>query len=85
MEDIFRGVLYCGECRHKLSRMVTERKASYKEVKTFVFYKRRIANGLMKKNVKTNKITFLQIQKVILHLLKKISFKQYTDEKTDGF
>ena len=38
MEDIFRGVLYCGECGHKLSRMVTERKASYKEVKTFVFY-----------------------------------------------
>ena len=26
MEDVFRGVLYCGECGHKLGRMVTEKK-----------------------------------------------------------
>ena len=31
----------------------------------------RIANGLMKKKCENEQITFLQIQKVILHLLKK--------------
>ena len=58
-----------------LSRMVTERKASYKEVKHLYFIAVRIANGLMKKNSENEQITFLQIQKVILHLLKKeVSF-----------
>lgn len=71
MEDIFRGVLYCGECGHKLSRMVTERKASYKEVKTFVFYGCPNAKRIDEEKCENEQITFLQIQKVILHLLKK--------------
>ena len=71
MEDIFRGVLYCGECGHKLSRMVTERKASYKEVKTFVFYSCPNSKRIDEEKCENEQITFLQIQKVILHLLKK--------------
>lgn len=71
MEDIFRGVLYCGECGHKLSRMVTERKASYKEVKTFVFYSCPNSKRIDEGKCANEQITFLQIQKVILHLLKK--------------
>lgn len=71
MEDIFRGVLYCGECGHKLSRMVTERKVSYKEVKTFVFYSCPNSKRIDEEKCENEQITFLQIQKVILHLLKK--------------
>lgn len=71
MEDIFRGVLYCGECGHKLSRMVTERKASYKEVKTFVFYNCPNIKRIDEEKCENEQITFLQIQKVVLHLLKK--------------
>lgn len=71
MEDIFRGVLYCGECGHKLSRMVTERKASYKEVKTFVFYSCPNIKRIDEEKCENEQITFLQIQKVVLHLLKK--------------
>ena len=71
MEDIFRGVLYCGECGHKLSRMVTERKVSYKEVKTFVFYSCPNSKRIDEEKCANEQITFLQIQKVILHLLKK--------------
>lgn len=71
MEDIFRGVLYCGECGHKLSRMVTERKASYKEVKTFVFYSCPNSKRIDEEKCENEQITFFQIQKVILHLLKK--------------
>lgn len=71
MEDIFRGVLYCGECGHKLSRMVTERKASYKEVKTFVFYSCPNSKRIDEEKCANEQITFFQIQKVILHLLKK--------------
>jgi len=71
MEDIFRGVLYCGECGHKLSRMVTERKVSYKEVKTFVFYSCPNSKRIDEEKCENDQITFLQIQKVILHLLKK--------------
>lgn len=74
MEDIFRGVLYCGECGHKLSRMVTERKASYKEVKTFVFYSCPNSKRIDEEKCENEQITFLQIQKVILHLLKKSFF-----------
>ena len=71
MEDIFRGVLYCGECGHKLSRMVTERKVSYKEVKTFVFYSCPNSKRIDEEKCENEQITFFQIQKVILHLLKK--------------
>ena len=71
MEDIFRGVLYCGECGHKLSRMVTERKVSYKEVKTFVFYSCPNSKRIDEEKCANEQITFFQIQKVILHLLKK--------------
>ena len=71
MEDIFRGVLYCGECGHKLSRMVTERKVSYKEVKTFVSYSCPNSKRIDEEKCANEQITFFQIQKVILHLLKK--------------
>lgn len=71
MEDVFRGVLYCGECGHKLSRMVTERKASYKEVKTFVFYSCPNIKRIDEEKCKSEHITFVQLQKIILQTLKK--------------
>ncbi len=71
MEDVFRDVLYCGECGHKLSRMVTERKASYKEVKTFVFYGCPNIKRIDEEKCKSEHITFLQLQKIILQTLKK--------------
>ena len=77
MEDIFRGGLYCGECGHKLSRMVTERKVSYKEVKHLYFIAARITNGLMKKNVQMNRLHFSDSENDPSSAEKRISFKQY--------
>ena len=71
MEDIVRGILYCGECGHKLSRMVTERKISYKKVKTFVFYGCSNIKRIDDEKCKSAHITFLQLQKIILQTLKK--------------
>ena len=71
MEDVFRGVLYCGECGHKLSRMVTERRVSYKEVKTFVFYSCPNIKRIDEEKCKSEHITFVQLQKIILQTLKK--------------
>lgn len=71
MEDVFRSVLYCGECGHKLGRMVTERKTSYKEVKTFVFYGCPNIKRIDEEKCKSEHITFLQLQKIILQTLKK--------------
>lgn len=71
MEDIFRGVLYCGECGHKLKRMVTERNASYKEVKTFVFYGCPNMKRIDEEKCTSEHITFLQLQKIVLQTLKK--------------
>ena len=51
--------------------MVTERKVSYKEVKTFVFYSCPNSKRIDEEKCENEQITFLQIQKVILHLLKK--------------
>ena len=70
MEDIFRGILYCGECGQKLSRMVTERKVAYTEMRTFVFYGCPNRKRIDEEKCKSEHITFLQLQKVILHLLK---------------
>lgn len=93
MEDVFRGVLYCGECGHKLSRMVTERKVSYKEVKTFVFYSCPNIKRIDEEKCKSEHITFVQLQKIILQTLKKefafssiqmkklITFNKEQDEK----
>ena len=86
MEDVFRDVLYCGECGHKLSRMVTERKASYKEVKTFVFYGCPNIKRIDEEKCKSEHITFLQLQKIILQTLKKeFAFRSIQMKKLTTF
>lgn len=85
MEDILNGILFCGECGHKLSRMVIERKASYTETRNYVFYGCPYARRIDEEKCENEQITFFQIQKVILHLLKKefllngIQMKKLTD------
>lgn len=85
MEDILNGILFCGECGHKLSRMVIERKASYAETRNYVFYGCPYARQIDEEKCENEQITFFQIQKVILHLLKKefllngIQMKKLTD------
>lgn len=85
MEDILNGILFCGECGHKLSRMVIERKVSYTETRNYVFYGCPYARRIDEEKCENEQITFFQIQKVILHLLKKefllngIQMKKLTD------
>ncbi len=69
-EDIFRGVLYCGECGRRLVRMAHGKKSFGEETERFVFYScpnRRRIDG---EHCAGGYITFLRLQKIILHILK---------------
>lgn len=71
MEDIFREVLYCGECGQKYSRTVTERKASDNEMRIFISYGCPNRKRIDEEKCKNEPVTFLHLQKVVLSLLKK--------------
>lgn len=85
MEEVFRDILYCGECGHKFSRTVTERESSNNKKRTFVSYGCPNRKRIDEDKCKNESITVLQLQKVILHLLKKefllsdIQMKKLTD------
>ena len=64
-------VLYCGECGHKLVRMISEKKHSYHGIRTFVFYGCPNRKRIDDKKCDTEHITFLSLRKMILKTLKK--------------
>ena len=85
MEEVFRDILYCGECGHKFSRTVTERESSNSKRRTFVSYGCPNRKRIDEEKCENESITVLPLQKVILHLLKKefllsgIQMKKLTD------
>ena len=85
MEDMFREVLYCGECGQKYRRTVTERKDSDNKMRIFISYGCPNRKRMDEESCENEPVTFLRLQNVILHLLKKefllsgIQMKKLTD------
>lgn len=70
-EDLFREILYCGVCGYKFSRMVTKREDSSNKKRTFVSYGCPNRKRIDEEKCENESVTMLQLQKVLLHLLKK--------------
>lgn len=63
MEEVFRDILYCGECGHKFSRTVTERESSNSKRRTFVSYGCPNRKRIDEDKCKMNRLQFFRFRK----------------------
>ena len=69
--DIFRDILYCGECGHKLRRICTSKKQSYKQVLRRYVYGCTNIGRIDGDRSDSHYIPMKTIEEIVLQVLKK--------------